>query len=253
MKWKPSTYYINLEKSEKRLNDMKKELRRFDLSAKRINAYDGRNAASFAKFQIRKSWKCYFTSDIEYAVTLSHLLAIATAYQNDDDVALILEDDMRILRLPTSKLIRSAPIDWEVLQLSVTGRKAIRLYQGAYEYFTKWEPAFTHMGAYMINRRGMIKLLFAMAPDILRHRDLLSITFQKADFRITPVPFISSCVADYIIYRLLKTYAIGDISMVEDRYHRSTIIPHIKYVPGQDDTAQAVISLFVNRGFLMTW
>ncbi len=254
MVWKPPVYFINLDKSKNRRLDLVKQLSRMGVKPTRIQAIDGRETDQLSKYKIDRSWKCFTTTDVQYGVTLSHLLAIARAYRNDHDVALILEDDMMVLRLPTKRLIDAAPADWDILQLSVTGGKATRLYAGQFQYFTRWKTAFTHSGAYLINKRGMVKILYSMAPQVLRKEDLALVTFRGANIRLSPVPLLtSSCVADYILYKLTNTYAVGDISMIEDRRHTSTILPDIKYIPHQDDVADFVKALYAKRGFLMKW
>ena len=54
--------------------------------------------------------------------------AILEAYTAGNEVALIMEDDMHVLRWPHSGLIATAPPDWDILLLYMMGPQAEKLY-----------------------------------------------------------------------------------------------------------------------------
>ncbi len=244
-------YYINLDRSKDRRVNMEKQFKKFKTKATRIKAFDA--AKDLSKVKIDKSWKCTFTTDTEYACTLSHLSAISRAYKNNDDVALIMEDDMKILRLPTNKLLSVAPADWDIIQLSASGISTSKLYKNPSKYFVPWHHFYINTGGYLINRRGMINLLYALAPQLLKSKDLDQITFHKTKLRWLPFPGTKACNADYVLYRLAKTYTCCDISMHEDRSYQSTIQGFGFFVRLQDRSAKIISDLFEQRGFLMSW
>lgn len=243
-------YYINLDRSTSRNENMLRQFKEFGVKSTRIPAVDADRGLQ--DYVIQKTFKCFFTNDKEYACTLSHLLAITTAYKNGDKTALIMEDDMKILRLPNSHLLSIAPADWDIIQLSASGRSTSKIYGNPKYYFIPWHQFYVNTGGYVINRRGMINLLAALAPDVLSKQDLHNITFRKTSFRWFPFPSMNACNADYIIYNLVKTYTCCDVSMYEDRSFLSTIQKPSKNNI-QDRSARFISNLFKRRGFLMSW
>ena len=74
------------------------------------------------------------------------------------EVILVLEDDMEILRWPTAALLATAPRNWQVLQMYSLGTLASHLY--SHPEAALWERWHTskhlfNTGAYIINRAGM--------------------------------------------------------------------------------------------------
>jgi len=57
------------------------------------------------------------------------LQALLEAYNSGASIALIMEDDMDILRWPSASLLFTAPPDWEVLQLYMMGPHADAIYR----------------------------------------------------------------------------------------------------------------------------
>ena len=75
------------------------------------------------------------------------------------ELMLVLEDDMEILRWPTAALLATAPVDWQILQLYSLGPRATHLYslERAVPLWERW-TLHSHLfntGAYIINRSGM--------------------------------------------------------------------------------------------------
>lgn len=238
-------YWINLDRSKDRRRATQRELKKFKVRSVRVSAVDA--ARDLSKYKITKSWKCSWTTDKEYACTLSHLEAITRAYVNGDQVATILEDDMIILRLPTNKLIDAAPEDWDIIQLCVWGRKA-RIYKNPKTYFTPWRQSWSHAGGYTINRRGMIKVLYALSPDVLSNNDLSEVSFAKTLVKF-PTFWYGACNSDYVIYRMARTYTCCDISMYEDSSMESTVQLKTK----KNIASDLIKFLYFKRGFIMPW
>lgn len=74
------------------------------------------------------------------------------------EMVLVLEDDMQVLRWPDQGLIRSAPPGWEVLQLYMLGKAAQSLYMDPPALWVPWRPGIFNTGAYIVNRAGMRKV-----------------------------------------------------------------------------------------------
>ena len=250
-KKQPHIYWINLDRSQERRTVMERQYKKLNAKHTRISAIDG--GVGLTKFNIKKSWKCHFATPREYACTISHLVAISTAYQDGRDIALIMEDDMKILRLPTNRLIEAAPVDWEILQLSAAGPFTKSIYNNPDAYFIPWHSFNMNTGGYLINRLGMIKILYMLAPETLNEKDLRDISFKRTKFTFFPFPAKRSCNADYILYSIAKTYTCCDISMYEDRLVKGTI-PHSGFFAWiQDQSAAIIRTIYDQRGFLMKW
>lgn len=248
-------YYINLARSADRRKLMESQFRKLKMKATRVDAVDSKLAKELIH---ETSWKCWSTRDVEYACTLSHLKAILNAYLDGCEVAVVFEDDMKILRLPTPKLIKSAPQDWEILQLSTLGPWANKLLQNPPAYFVPWRITHFNTGAYLINKSGMLKILNStMQPTSSSSiaLDQTKYSFSKARFVESLLPKIPGiqkpCNADVFVYNQCRTYTCCDISCHENRSIPSTINPGHKDI--HDTTAELIQKLFKQRGFLMKW
>ena len=62
-------------------------------------------------------------------VTLILVQAVFEAYRSGADLALIMEDDMKVLRWPSHGLLHTAPPDWEILLLYMMGARADSIYR----------------------------------------------------------------------------------------------------------------------------
>ena len=85
-------FWINLERADKRREQMNKYFDKYALKAERIIAFDGNdiNLEEYKKiYNINQKMNIY-----EIACTLSHLKAIQNCYDKNLDYALILEDDI---------------------------------------------------------------------------------------------------------------------------------------------------------------
>lgn len=55
--------------------------------------------------------------------------AVFEAYKSGVDMALIMEDDMKVMRWPSQGLLYTAPPDWEILLLYMMGAQADAIYK----------------------------------------------------------------------------------------------------------------------------
>ena len=137
----------------------------------------------------------------EIGCTLSHLLAIKTAYENGEEIACIMEDDvyMNLLNIQEESLdefIKEIDVDWEILHLyyqisdnlnkDFTQLKNYRLHlhqKGKYTYSS---------ACYIINRKGMKKMLNSMGNN---------------PFYL--MKYMNTSIADQILYDQVKTYTLN--------------------------------------------
>jgi len=157
-------YWINLESSEDRRNNMIKILDNFpNIKSERISAIDGSciqdiNISYF--YSENNIYPKY--SNKEYAILLSHLNTIYK-YANTDStsnkygVALILEDDlsldfMNYWEKDIATIIKEVPEDWDIIMLGYFSLNLNRK-----ETYQKWNNEWSAI-AYLVNHKNIQKI-----------------------------------------------------------------------------------------------
>ena len=141
----------------------------------------------------------------EIGCTLSHLLAIKTAYDNGEEIACIIEDDVYINLLNIQdeslddfvKSVNNNNLDWEILQLyhfesNNLSKNFIKIKDYTLHLHQKGKYPFSTV-SYIINRKGMEKILSIMGNNPFYLMKYMSIY----------------CTSDYILYDQAKTYTIN--------------------------------------------
>lgn len=159
-------FYINLDKDVNRRDFMEQQL--FKLSAQyyRVRGIVGKNIKNLREDTVDG---ISFINDYpelrdgELGCTLSHILAISTAWKKQIPVALICEDDCSFdtcgITTNILEVVNNAPKDWGILQLFTGGLKRNQITpETSYILFesssTTWSNA-----AYLINQKGMWEIL----------------------------------------------------------------------------------------------
>lgn len=185
----PMIYYINLNRSLHRKEQMIKQFEKYKIdNYNRIEAIDGASSTVYDKYHSHNNK----ATKMELATTLSHIKAIKKAYDDNCQYALILEDDIDISILFEfmdlfCKIINNLPTDSDIIQLHM-----LSFYSEAIpdDIFVKWNICKQMWGAamYYIKRSGMEKILKLINADNL-------VDCSK----IYPV-------ADYLIYYVNNSY-----------------------------------------------
>lgn len=154
-------YVINLDRSNTRREFMFNQFHNLNLDPNkchRVRAYDGKELEHY-HFINRYKWYKWI-NHARLATTLSHLKAIKQAYDNDEDYALILEDDVALLlaplwECPLMDKLNALPADWEIYRLMTL---APQWKDGSLTYM---KPKFKSWGAqgYIVNRKAMKKIV----------------------------------------------------------------------------------------------
>ena len=157
-------YWINLDRSKDRYNDMN-ELFKDDCFAnipnERIAAFDGKlnSELMYSKLVLNEK----NISDNEYGCLLSHLEAIRIFNQTDNKVALIVEDDMNLefkkyWKESIKQIMNNAPSDWEIIQLNyiLMGDDPFYNWNTADNYIKGGRPSTL---SYIINKKGSNKII----------------------------------------------------------------------------------------------
>jgi GR25 family glycosyltransferase involved in LPS biosynthesis len=199
-------YYINLDRSPQRQKFMEDQFKLYNITNyKRIVGIDGKQLKNTLTDNINGTT---FTNNYpeltknEVGCLLSHLKAIRTAYNNNLDQVLILEDDCSLDLMffweddkLTSILNKLNKPDWEIFQL-YTGNcinfnsKKCSLQTG--------EKDCWGCVAYLINRKGMEKIINFITTNI-QNEIILGKYFNN---KLYPTRGQS----DIFVYQIAKTY-----------------------------------------------
>ena len=138
----------------------------------------------------------------EIGCTLSHLLAIKTAYDNGEEIVCIMEDDvyMNLLNIQDESLddfVKEINLDWEILQLyhlysNNLNKNFIKIKDYTLHLHQKGKYTYSTV-SYIINRKGMKKIL--------------SIIGNNPFFLLKKMS--SYCSSDIILYDQVKTYTLN--------------------------------------------
>ena len=183
-------YWINLERAVDRNKKMTDMFEKYNIKNIRINAYDGDIIRSYKDIEYTANKTVY-----EMGCVFSHLKTIKTAYENNEDIAIIMEDDIIIdycdkWKYQIGDIIDLAPDNWEIIKLHTVNASHIStLLQLSNDVlFTPWVANSFSAGCYVINKNGMKNILdkyYYLNKFVINH----------------PNP-----LADYIIYFSVKTY-----------------------------------------------
>jgi GR25 family glycosyltransferase involved in LPS biosynthesis len=190
-------YWINMDKSKTRRKHMKKILKNDvfrDIEKKRISAFDGAKPSMepylrsvFENMDLRKR------NIKEYACLLSHLYTLMEFANSDSNIALIFEDDVSLeykqyWTQSITDVIKNAPKNWEVLQLSINiDKNSILAKDDKTPLYVKGCTACA--AAYIVNKKGVLRFLHK-----LQHGDKF-ILHKKREHH-----------ADIYIFETMNTY-----------------------------------------------
>ena len=196
-------YYINMDKSKDRNEWMISQLSKNFEKYKRIKGVNGYEIKN-KKHDIIENLEFFnefSTSFSEIGCSLSHIKAIKTAYEDNEETVIILEDDayldvLNLLDFTLEDLLLELPKDWEILQLShlnsnklVNHTKTLKTHD-IYKHSRGNYPSYCT--AYIINRKGMETILNKIGNNPFYFSKKMS----------------NNGVADTIIYDVTQTYII---------------------------------------------
>lgn len=146
-------YYINLDRSKDRRKYMENIFTKYLIKdVTRIEAIDGKRKMNCKVIR----YNAYTNSQL--ACTLSHIKAIKTAYENNNEIAVIMEDDVgfRPIDYTLDDIIKNAPKNWEYINLC-----PLNPLLSISPYYFVSDRSLSGLGTstYIINRKGMKKIL----------------------------------------------------------------------------------------------
>jgi GR25 family glycosyltransferase involved in LPS biosynthesis len=215
-------YYINLEKSKDRNQKFLNELMNYNtFNPIRICAVSPETLPEIKK---SSNYKNSFLKKTEDACMASHFKAIHTAYHNNEEYALICEDDAILDNIDYRKLISTAPDDWEILQLhflgstnflSYTDKRIQNLFDNKNVLWINTKNLSSTL-SYIINRKAMYRILsqFVVGFENSNWNEIIALDYTSTN---------SICVADCLLYEFLNRYACIYPFVNIDESHKSTI------------------------------
>jgi GR25 family glycosyltransferase involved in LPS biosynthesis len=226
-----TTYWINLDKSENRKENMEKFFNKYNIKNERISAVYGKEPENLKQL-------ADFVNDVlpnnqnlgQFGCFFSHLKTIKHFLDNDiNDFCLILEDDCDFsvfekYNLNFNKVINKIKKDnwreWDIIQLSVIcgGNKEF-ITKPNFKYM-KWRKCFYSCLAYIINKNGAKKII----NSILNNNNKFNINLTNKTFK--------DYVADYYLYANSTTYTYKIPFFNQNIIYDSTLVSnkatHIK-------------------------
>lgn len=200
-----NTYWINLDRSSERKKNMEEFFLKNDINNTRFSAIDRLNGNQIEnlvtfKENVFVEEKCRG----QIACLLSHLFLIKNFYEKDpNDYCLILEDDIDFqyfnkynldFEKTINKVILDCKHDWEIIQLSFTVRKNKEFKLKSNDLYFKWKDSYYGTIAYIINKKGALKLINNNFKD-----DKILIDLTTDDKK-------NYYVADCLLYKQVNTY-----------------------------------------------
>jgi GR25 family glycosyltransferase involved in LPS biosynthesis len=206
-------YYINMDKNPDRKEFMEHQLAPFTDRYRRIKGFNGYKIKNKTNDTIDGITFYNYYNDLsnsEIGCVMSHLIAIKTAYDNGDEIALILEDDtvinlINLLDFKFEQLYKEAPQNWEIISLFHMSnseydinflRKNHFNSTKEYEYLQHDNMHYLYSTVgYLINRKGMKKIVDYVYDNLTQSYHI------GRNLLLTP-----NGRADFFIYNIARTY-----------------------------------------------
>jgi GR25 family glycosyltransferase involved in LPS biosynthesis len=234
--FKVPIYYINIDESVDRKIYIINEFKKFNININRIKGITPNDIQESNK--LKYHLKCPTNTDLEFACLLSHLKAIHTSYINNDDYSMIIEDDIIIHRMINfEKLIETTPKDWDILQMFSLQSDHLYPVEDKSLWSKNIGKNFSAI-AYIINRKGMKKILQSFYPTTY-NKDYNSLILDFTYFN-------NLCVSDYLLYSLVNTYICRDLFFTA-KTTESTL--HTEHLPWQKQDIDKTMDLFNKYGY----
>jgi len=198
-----TTYWINLEKSVERKENMEKFFNEYNIKNKRINAVYGKNLNELNLLGNFYNNKLPNSKNLSaFGCVFSHYKTIKYFLENDENnFCLILEDDIDFSNIIKynlnynkliNKIYNEKPIEAEIIQMCVICGGNKQFTEKKYNKYFKWRN-IPSTAAYIINKNGAKKFIEKFGNNNKFNIDLVNNSYKYY-------------LADVIIYKNLNTF-----------------------------------------------
>ena len=161
-------YYINMDKDKDRNENMKINLEKYSSNFKRISAINGKKISDLRgdeidgiKFKVPKNRKRPTRN--EMGCLLSHIKTIEQIEKDNNDIAIIFEDDIEFTYIDKwddtiENIIKNAPSDWSIIKLHTNNYRFTEILIKSYNRDKKYYEGYPvrenySTAAYIINKK----------------------------------------------------------------------------------------------------
>ena len=238
-------YWINLDRSVDRKDNMINMLKLFPIDNIRISAADGMKLSDidiYGKFYNNKLMSLNNNTKIEYACLLSHLDTINIFSLSSYNIALILEDDINMEFIEywnksIKDIINNAPNNWDIIMLNyiILGNNKIN------EDYTLNEGNIYSTSAYIINKKAALKLISELSQENSNKYNLNKNKNHTAD------EYIFNSLITYVYKYPYFTYPFDNTSTIHEG-HINTHIASKQYTINLWDNIRDSNNVNIKKG-----
>jgi GR25 family glycosyltransferase involved in LPS biosynthesis len=184
-----NTYIINMADSTKRWNQISKHLDNIGINYSRFDAIDGRKIGN--QYDEYISLAKPIIPEGVIGCALSHFMVAKEHFANNDNAALILEDDAAPLfkdKNVIHQVIEEAPKDWDIILLYAQGLTNYR--DNTWQITSKFVTGAC--SAYLINKTGYHKRYNGGSYKVITHTDCERGLYEGNVYK-TPQPLFIPC------------------------------------------------------------
>jgi GR25 family glycosyltransferase involved in LPS biosynthesis len=203
-------YWINLDRSVDRRNNMINMLKNINIPNNRVSGVNGK-ALSHDKIASRIQNIDNLSTPSEYGCLLSHLDTIKTFADSNYKNALIFEDDVTLeyckyWNKSLCEIMQNAPQDWDIIMLNY-----IRWYPLEDTYTLNVDGNISGCQAYIINKKGAQKLMNEIYVDNDTYK-------LNTNYRQTADDYIYASLKTYVYKYPYFTYSITNDSTIHESH-----------------------------------
>lgn len=199
-------YFINLDESINRKIKLEQQLKHYFINVQRVRAISGKNLknniyankAETFTYDFTQFRNCNLKAN-EVGCTLSHFKAVNIIYENKHPYAIVFEDDvdlkyMRYWGITLEEIINNAPEDFDIIKLHSFSKILTNL------KFLNSEIRYREISSYPKQELSTAGLIWS-DKGINKMRRF----FDKNHLMVSSKD-TESIVADYVLFKLNKTY-----------------------------------------------
>jgi GR25 family glycosyltransferase involved in LPS biosynthesis/mannosyltransferase OCH1-like enzyme len=238
-------FYINMDKSTDRKIYIENMLNKFATTFYRVKGFNGYKITDKNKGEIEGIKFINYYPELnksEIGCTISHILAIKQAYDSNNNIAIICEDDVQLdiynLCPKLEKIIEIAPKDWEIIQLCISGSTDGSLGK----LYKDRNPSLSEITFIKRNYPELNKFFWGSVINLINRKGMKKIVDTSVENNtISIIPITQNPkyplhgVSDEYIFELAHTYSLfpsifmTDNTQLESTIHSEHTLSHLEH------------------------